>query len=105
MATKTFTSARQRISTEPIEFELDGDTYSFTPQKTTALAVSGLNGGSEQIKGQLNWLGAGLSDEQAKKILDRLLDPADDLELVTVIQIVGFLLGEMAGRPTGPSLA
>ncbi len=105
MPTKTFTSARQRISAEPIEFELDGDTYSFTPQKTTALAVSGLNGGSDQIKGQLNWLGAGLPDDQAKRIVDRLLDPADDLELVTVIQIVGFLIGEMAGRPITPPSA
>lgn len=103
MATKTFTSAALRIAADPIEFVLDGETYSFIPQKTSILAVSGLNGGSAQIKGQLDWLGAGLSDEQGKRILDRLLDPTDDLELVTIIQIVSFLLGEIAGRPTTPS--
>jgi hypothetical protein len=103
MATKTFTSAARRISTEPITFDLDGETYSFIPQKTTALAVSGLNGGADQIKGQLNWLGAGLSKEQGDRILARLTDTDDDLELRTVIEIVNYLLTEMSGRPTGPS--
>lgn len=99
--TLVFDTAKKRVAKEPIEFTLDGETFVFTPPKTAALALAESN--TEQLRAQLNWLSAGLSDEQSEKLHDRLMDFGDPLEAVDLVKIVGALIEEMAGRPTGPS--
>jgi len=90
-ATKSFTTAARRVRAEPIEFDLDGVTYHFTPPKTIGVFLTAIEGGTAMIEYQLNWLDAGLPRDEAAIIRDRLLE------------VVGYLLGEAVGRPTGPS--
>lgn len=99
--TLIFNSAKNRATQEPIPFTLDEKVYQFTPPETTALALA--EGTTEQLRTQLNWLEAGLPDEQAKEIRARLLDPRDDLAAVDLVRIINGLLEAMSGRPTGPS--
>jgi hypothetical protein len=103
MATKTFTSAARRATTKTIDFDLDGDTYHFTPIKTAALILSGFMGGGEQLKTQLNWLSDGLPDNESDRIQARLLDADDPLDIDHLLGVVTWLLEEMSGRPTTPS--
>lgn len=105
MTTKTFSSAANRVNDKPVEFELDGHTYVFTPIKRTALVLSAFEGGADQLRSQLNWLSAGLSDEDSAMLTARLMDHHDTLEIPDLLRIIEWLLGEMAGRPTSPSSA
>lgn len=99
----TYTSSRRR--SEPIEFELDGDTYTFTPPKTTTLVLPILGVGDEDrlevetLKGVLDWLGGGLPKDQEERIEKRLRDPRDDLDLDVVVGIAYDLLKKVAGAP------
>lgn len=113
---KSFVSDPTKLGSV-IEFELDGETYKFTPTKTDTLFV-GLMAGrrSKNIFDNLNaqwaWFANGLSPEheethdelvegcQACRIFERLSDPKDVLTLNTVNGAVDWLIGEAAGRPT-----
>ena len=117
---KTFKSADLH-KFAPIEFELDGEMYSYQPGKRSdvllALIVPG--GGKGATKeldrtGQLlNWFANGLNSEhnekhdrnvedcQACKIEKKLRDPNDPLDVETVIEVATWLIGESTGsRPT-----
>lgn len=96
-----FTSAKKRAAQEPLSFTLDDREYQFNPPKTTALVLA--SDTASQLRAQLNWLEAGLDDEDAKQIRARLFDMDDELDAVDLVHIVNGLLEEMSGRPTGPS--
>ena len=101
---KTFTTAARRVAKKTVDFELDGDTYHFTPPKTTGIYLAGIEGsGTDQLKAQLDWLEAGLPADEASHLRERLLDVTDDLEITGILEVVGWLLEEMTGRPTTPS--
>lgn len=102
-----FEAAAKRADHKPIEFKLlggpDGENdFHFTPPRSSvALALADTF--ADRIRVQLNWLEAGLPEEEAKIIHDRLFDPNDELEALDLIRIVNGLLEEISGRPTGPS--
>lgn len=102
MPNLTFKSAKKRAAAEPIEFTLDGEVFVFTPPKRTALFLAADESSSEQLRVQLNWLSAGLPEDQAERIKSRLMDFDDPLEIGTVHQVIQALFEEAAGRPTGP---
>ena len=103
---KEFTT-KERERT-PIEFVLDGETFKFTPPKRSGLIISvvsktGLDGrasDADSVRDLLNWIGDGLSDEQAERLLERLRDPDDDFDLENVNEIARYLLGQSSNRPT-----
>jgi hypothetical protein len=106
MAVKSFeTKAREK---QVIEFDLDGETFKFTPPKRAGLIMSvvgtiGLDASSsdtDSVRDLLNWLGNGLSEEQGMRIFDRLKDDDDDLDLDQVNEIARYLLGQSSNRPT-----
>lgn len=91
-----------------IEFELDGETFKFTPPKRAELIMSvvssvGLDGRSteaDSVRDLLNWIGDGLSEEQRDRLLARLRDDEDDFDLDQVNEIARYLLGQSSNRPT-----
>lgn len=96
-----FQTAKRRK--EPIPFTLDGETYEFTPQKNSILVMPSLGedpDGSEELRGIFDWLGSGLPEDQEQRIIDRLKDPEDDLDLDMLNRVVTALLEEISGRPT-----
>lgn len=92
-----FTTAKRRK--EPITFTLDGDEYTFNPPKTAGVVLEYAETGND-IGPLLDWLDEGLSEEQAKRIEDRLRDPDDDLDMDTLGDIVAALFEQVSGRPT-----
>jgi hypothetical protein len=105
MAKDFITKQRERTI---IEFTLDGEPFSFTPPKKAQLIMSaittiGLDKAStdgDSVRDLLNWLGEGLGDEQAERVLGRLRDPDDDFDLDAVNDIARHLLGQSSNRPT-----
>lgn len=101
---KIFTTAARRQPDYVLEFELDDEKYHFTPPKTTGVYLASIGGnGNDQLKAQLDWLEAGLEEDEAARLRARLFDPADDLEVINIMEVVGWLLQEMTDRPTTPS--
>jgi hypothetical protein len=115
------TPARERTL---VTFTLDGDLYHFTPPKFSIIAmgigdlinaISGTAAGMDEdspesgastmamMRELLDWLGAGLPDDEGQRILDRLKDPDDDLDIDTVLTITLGLMEEAGDRPTQPS--
>lgn len=103
MSNLTFKSAKKRATAEPIEFQLDGEMFMFTPPKRIAMFLAADEPTHEQVRVQLNWLSAGLPKDQAERIKSRLMDFDDPLEVTTLLEVVGALIEEATGRPTGPS--
>jgi hypothetical protein len=106
MAVKSFeTKAREK---QVVEFELDGETFRFTPPKRAELIMSvvssvGLDGRAtetDSVRDLLNWIGEGLSEEQSERILGRLRDQDDDFDLEQLNEIARYLLGQSSNRPT-----
>lgn len=91
-----------------IPFELDGRQMVFTTPKRAGLIASvvanvGLDGrnlDTDSTKDLLNWIGEGLSEEDAAHLLERLQDPDDDFDLMDVNEIAKYLLGQSTNRPT-----
>lgn len=104
---KTY-STSTTLARTPIDFELDGTTYHFTPPKTASVILGFAAGGSEGIKGLLNWLSDGLPEDQMETLKARLLDPEDPLDFELVGEITSDLLEQVTeqktGRPTRPRL-
>lgn len=106
MATKEFTTKERERQT--VEFILDGETFYFTPPKRAELVMSvvasaGLDRQTteaDSVRDLLNWLGEGLSEEQAERIMSRLKDPDDDFDLAQINEIARYLLGQASNRPT-----
>jgi hypothetical protein len=99
------TKAREK---QVIEFELDGESFRFTPPKRAGLIMSvvgtiGLDTTSsdtDSVRDLLNWVGEGLSEEQGQRFVDRLKDPDDDFDLEQMNEIARYLLGQSSNRPT-----
>jgi hypothetical protein len=83
-----------------IQFAIDDREMTFTPPGWAPLLLAvpeqGL-GGLTRI--YLDWLGAGLSDEDGNWILDRLMDPEDEFDLVDIQEVIFGVMEEVTGRP------
>lgn len=103
MSDLVFKTAAKREHAEVVEFTLDDDTYHFTAPKRFPLWLATNESLVEQIRVQLNWLSAGLPDEEAARLLARFNDFDDDLGVEELVDVVRGLTEETAGRPTTPS--
>lgn len=99
--TLEFTTAKKRR--DPLDFTLDGETYHFTPTKTAGVVLALADGdNTEVMKQTFDWLSHGLPDDEAQRLIDRLNDPDDDLDVDDLGTIISGLQEEIAGRPTTP---
>lgn len=107
MATKQFTTSG-RGSRKPITFRLDDDTYTFTPPKVAGIVLDlfdvTVTPGEEEAarsaaRGAFDWLSSGLPEEESERIIGRLRDPDDPLDLPDVVEVIKWLLEKVSGRP------
>lgn len=106
MSMKEFTTKERERQT--IEFSIDGEVFTFTPPKRAELIMSVVSSvgldrpvtESDSVRDLLNWLGEGLGEQQAERIMSRLSDPDDDFDLAQVNEIARYLLGQSSNRPT-----
>lgn len=120
-----FTSAPATLG-KPIEIEdLDGESYTFTPGKTSGPMMKIMQGGPKDkdmksLGAMLTWFAHGLNREheqkwgknaqpgheeytegcQACEIQARLDDPDDPLVIETVFEVITELMGKVSGLPT-----
>lgn len=80
----------------------DDREYVFEPPKSAfmVLAIIDDESDSAALRGTFDWLGAGLSEEDNARVIARLRDPKDDLDISTLSDIVRRLNEAIAGRPT-----
>jgi len=90
--------------TEPITFSFEDDPheYSFVPPKTASMVLPMLDADSDvgAAKAAFDWLDDGLSEEDQKRIADRLRDPKDNLDIPSVEEVVEALVERVSARPT-----
>lgn len=100
---KSFTSSNARRKT--ISFELDGEEFDFRPPKLAGIALDILQGESEEgqtaARAAFDWLSDGLPEEQSDRLVARLRDSDDPLDLPDLVEIIRWLVGKVAGRPSG----
>jgi hypothetical protein len=87
---------------EPIPFSLDDREMEFTPPGWAPIVLMKPSQPVDVTRVYLDWLGAGMSDEDGQYILDRLLDPNDEFDLPDITQVILGLIQEATGRPTEP---
>lgn len=116
---KTFTpTARAR---KTIEFDIptaDGESemYHFDPPKIAGAMMPVLDPGAVQgddddedgAGGRVSmtqatwaWLRKGLPEEEYARLMSRMQDEDEDLDVPDVAQVVRWLMGQVTGRPTG----
>jgi hypothetical protein len=87
----------------------DDHVYNFDPPKSAVmlmpiLEVDTSNGtgsvGVDMTKATFDWLGQGLSTEDRERVIARLRDPKDDLDVDNLSSVVQGLSARVAGRPT-----
>lgn len=112
---KTFTAGTRKREAIPFVIEApDGtdDTYRFTPPKIAGAMMAVLDPTStddaddgesslSMTQATWAWLRTGLGQEQYDRLVERLRDEDDDLDIPDVTEIVRWLMGKVSGRPTG----
>lgn len=113
MADLEFKVAKRRA--KPITFTLgvepgekateEGDhVYSFTPPKSAVMMMPVLD--SDEVtdigmtRATFDWLSEGLSEEDSDRIMARLRDPKDDLDIDTLAEVIQGLSEKVSGRPS-----
>lgn len=108
--TKDFETKPREVT--PIPFTLDAEEYTFRPPKLISLLLPVLGAdlsdptstqAQEMMSAQMDWLNAGLDDDEAERIAARLRDPKDDFDLDGLIAIVEWLVESVSKRPTTTS--
>lgn len=84
-----------------IPFTLDGRAMEFTPPGWAPILLLSNDKPMDVTRGYLDWLGAGMSEDDAQHLLDRLLDPEDQFDLEDITAVILGLIEEASGRPTG----
>ena len=98
---RAFTT-KEKPPREPVVFTLDGREMAFTPPGWAPIVLMKSDQPLDTTRGYLDWLGAGMSDEDGQHILDRLLDPKDDFDLEDITAVILGLIEEASTRPTEP---
>lgn len=94
-----FTSEKK--TPKVLTFTLDGRDYVFTVPKKAYSTLAIIEGRGGHVL-NFDWLGAGLSEADQKRIVARLKDPNDDFDVDDLKKVVEGLIEESSGRPTTP---
>lgn len=96
-------TTKEKPPSEPVTFSVDGREMEFrNPGWAPVILGSGAGTVADQARRYLDWLGAGLPDEDGEWLLGRLLDPNDNFEIPDVTDLFVGLIEEITGRPTVP---
>lgn len=97
---RTFSTANKPPK-PAIEFELDGRVMSFTAPSWAPI-LFGIEAANPvgSIRNMLDWLGAGLPEEDGAYILARLQDLEDPFDIDDAMSIMRGLIEETTSRPT-----
>lgn len=87
---------------EAISFSVDGRVLEFTPPGWAPILLMKPEQPMDVTRNYLDWIGAGMSDEDGQYLLDRLLDPNDDFDIPEITEIILGLVQDASGRPTEP---
>lgn len=112
MADLEFTVAKRRV--EPITFTLGVEpgqkateesdhVYTFTPPKNAVMMMPVFDNEAATDLGMtratFDWLSEGLSEEDSDRIMARLRNKDDDLDIDTVAKVISGLAERVAARP------
>lgn len=87
---------------------VDSHVYTFDPPKSAVMLMPILEVGYEgtgstgvdMTKATFDWLGQGLNEVDRTRVISRLRDPKDDLDVDSLSDVVQGLSAKVAGRPT-----
>lgn len=88
---------------EPVSVNLHGEVYSFTPVKAGLMMSALLSENSSELdllRGVRRWMLASTDEETVERIIERLGDPNDDLDLEDLQETVQAVSEFAGGRPT-----
>lgn len=97
---------------KPIRFRLAGDPhiYVFTPPKDAVLMMPVFDSATDTrqdgglgvglTKSTFDWLGQGLSEADHDRVIARLKNPEDDLDVEDLTAVIESLTEKVGGRPT-----
>ncbi len=91
-----------------VEFDVDDRHIVFQVPKKSGLIASVVNKvgldsrnlDTDSTRDLLNWLGEGMTEDDSKWLLDRLLDVDDEFDLEDINEIAKYILGQTSNRPT-----
>lgn len=97
-------ATKSKAKAKKVKFTIDGDEFTATKPKDSALALLVAAGSSdeagEQMYEVLNLFRAMLSIEDMGRFLDKFRDPEDPFDLEDAMEVMSALIGEFSGRPT-----
>ena len=109
---KTFTSTTDAKATpaEPIEFQFteDGEVFEAYPEVSGAVtlelvASAGSDDPSETAAGILSYLKGSMDASTYKRFNKFIKDPANDIRIERLSEVVAYLVEERTSRPTAAS--
>ena len=91
-----------------VEFDIDDRQIVFQVPKKSGLIASVANSvglhsrnlDTDSTRDLLNWLGEGMTEDDSKWLLARLVDPDDDYDLEDINEMAKYILGQTSNRPT-----
>lgn len=98
----------QEKERKTVEFDVDDRHIVFQVPKKSGLIASVVNRvgldsrnlETDSTRDLLNWLGEGMTEEDSKWLLERLLDADDEFDLEDINEIAKYILGQTSNRPT-----
>lgn len=109
MSLKAFSTANRNapspvFDAEPIEFQVDGETWIATPptggQMALVMAAQAEHSSAvEQIKGLIDFLDSVLDEEAQARYRERLMDRDDPFDISDVEAIIQWLMEEWSALP------
>lgn len=105
---KSFTPTKKKEALEPIPFELLGESFEAVPKIPGITLLEFIASGEEDssgstAKGILDYLRASMKKDDYKRFHKLVSDPENEVEIETLSEIVSYLIGEQASRPTEAS--
>lgn len=102
---KSFTSSKEKVTAEPIEFELEGETFSAYGQVPGAvlldfIAASSQEDSSGTAGAILGYLKSSMDRENFSRFDKLTRNPDVIIELQVLADIVAYLIEERTNRPT-----
>ena len=102
---KSFTSSKEKAVVEPIEFELEGETFEAYGQVPGAVLLEFIAASSqEESTGTagaiLAYLKSSMNKENYKRFDKLIHDPEKTIQLQVLADIVSYLVEERSSRPT-----
>lgn len=102
---KSFTSSKEKAVVEPIEFELEGETFEAYGQVPGAvllefIAASSSEDSTGTAGAILAYLKSSMNRENFKRFDKLIRDPEKVIQLQVLADIVAYLVEERSSRPT-----